>query len=226
MGWRGFNLSMPHKRAVVQLLTDLSPSSRLTGAVNFVSIGSDGSIFGDNTDGEGFARSVESVSPLRGRSVMIFGSGGAARAIAASAGQRGVRAVYVCARDQLDAAAVARLAVESGAGDAQLVMWSDLVVIPAAIDVLVNATSVGMLSRREVIPIDPHSLRPNIVVCDVVISAERTRLVSTAQDCGCVALDGSGMLVQQAALNFQLWTGQTPDVTAMSRVLNVALGSG
>ncbi|MEP6796542.1 MAG: shikimate dehydrogenase [Lapillicoccus sp.] len=214
MGWAGFNCSLPHKVAVIEHLDDLSPAARIIGAVNCVVI-RHGRLTGENTDGKGFVEALRRAQDPAGASMVVLGAGGAARAIAVESALAGAATVTIVARHLAAASALAhRVAEQTGAATSAL-PWEPGMPVPAA-DILVNATSVGMHPDGEaVVDIDLDSLDPATLVADVIANPPRSRLIREAELRGCRTIDGLGMLVAQAVVAIELWTGCTPDPAVM-----------
>lgn len=222
MGFRGFNLSMPHKVSVIPLLAGLGESAAVIGAVNCV-VRRDGQFIGENTDGKGFLTSLRSVTDPRGKNVVMFGAGGAARAVAVELALAGAGEITVVNRgiergEELVATLRAKTAVT-----ARFEPWRGEFRAPAEAEVLINATSIGLYDAEARLALDVDSLRPGMVVADVVFNPPRTRLLRDAEARGGVVLDGLGMLVNQGAIGVQYWTGLAPDAAVMRRALEEAL---
>lgn len=223
MGWLGFNCSLPHKQAVLAHLDELTPAAALIGAVNCVRI-TDGRLIGDNTDGKGF---VESLTPLidpRGRHAVLLGAGGAARAIAVELALAGARRITVVNRSADRGRELAALVASVGETEASYVPWETAFAVPSDAEILVNATSIGMAPQRDLEPdLDYGTLRPGLVVADVIPNPATTRFLQRADEAGATTLDGRGMLVNQAAVAIQQWTGSPADRQAMRTALDQAL---
>lgn len=223
---RGINLTIPHKVAVIPYLDRLSPEAELMGAVNTV-VHRDGQLIGYNTDGQGFLRSVREDAgvDVRGKRVVFLGAGGAARAMAVEVARAGAGHITIVNRtpargEELVALLRNRLQVE-----ADFVPWSSTYRVPTEADILVNATSIGLfpaVQDRPSVALD--SLRPELLVCDVIPNPPRTAFLRAASERGCRTLDGLGMLVNQGAVAFQLWTGQEPSREVMRRALEDIFG--
>jgi shikimate dehydrogenase len=224
MGWAGFNLSMPHKLAVVGLLDELQPAAKLTGAVNFVDIGKDGRLTGDNTDGDGFVEGLLPYRAVSGSTMLVLGTGGAARAIVASAAAQGLGRLFVCGRSPASVAALVELAGHAGLSHIGVLPWSEAIRIPAQVDVVLNATPLGMPPFDGAAPpLDWSSVAANTLIADVALSRGRTQLLMTASSYGCTVVDGLSMLVGQGARNFERWTGSQPDRSVMTAALHTVL---
>ena len=143
MGWAGFNCSIPHKVAVVEHLDGLGKSASVIGAVNCAVV-RDGRLIGENTDGQGFMTALRTVIDPAGRSLVLFGAGGAARAIAVEAALAGAGPITVVNRDAGRGAELVELLNGRTPADAELVPWQSTYRVPEGADIVVNATSVGL----------------------------------------------------------------------------------
>jgi shikimate dehydrogenase len=219
MGWAGFNCSIPHKVAVIEHLDGLGDSAAVIGAVN-CAVRRDGRYVGENTDGAGFLEALRQVADPAGRTLVVLGAGGAARAIAVEAALAGAAAITIVNRDRNRGAEL--VALLRGATDtrAELTVWDRPYRVPAETDILVNATSVGLFPDVDAcLDLDPDGLRPGMVVADVIPNPPRTRLIREAEARGCVVLDGLGMLVNQGAIAIRHWTGIDPDPAVMRQTV-------
>lgn len=216
LGALGANVTMPHKERVAGHLDALSAEAAAVGAVNTIAVAADG-LVGHNTDVDGFRAVLESDAGFdaRGRSAVVLGAGGAARAVVKALADAGAGDVAVAARDAERAATVAALA------GGRAVAWDDAAGAAAAADVVVNATPVGGDGSD---PAPGASFRAGQVVVDLVYDPPSTPLVERARAAGADAWGGLGMLVHQAAASFRIWTGREPPVEAMSAAAVHALG--
>jgi len=218
-GWAGFNCSIPHKVAVVEHLDGLAESAAVIGAVNCV-VRRDGAYVGENTDGQGFLASLRTVADPAGAAVVILGAGGAARAIAVETALAGARSITVVNRDGGRGAELAGLVEDRTPAAAELAHWREPFAVPEGTAILVNATPVGLFPDVDArVDLDVDSLRPGMVVADVIPNPPRTRLIADAEARGCTVLDGLGMLVGQGAIGIRHWTGVDPDQAVMRRAL-------
>lgn len=223
MGWRGFNCSIPHKRRVIGYVDSISDTARICQAVNCVVRTSDGWV-GHNTDGVGFVDSVRSAIDPDGARVLVVGAGGAAHAIAVEIARAGAARVEVAARDRRRAEQLAELVEAATAASSGVFAWDGPISVPARVDLVVNATPVGMTPKTdEMIEFDFDSMSRGLVVADVVPNPATTMLLRAAEQAGARTIDGRGMLVNQAAENIRLWTGAEPDRTALRSALDAAL---
>ncbi|HEX3998448.1 MAG TPA: shikimate dehydrogenase [Pirellulales bacterium] len=223
MGFRGGNFTMPHKVAVLPLLDQLTEAARLMGAVNCW-WRQDHRLVGDNTDGKGFLQSLRSRIDPAGRRFALLGAGGAARAIAVELAIAGAAQILVVNRDPGRGEQLASLVSEQVRVPARYVAWHGDFSLPSEIEVLINATSIGMGDAQARVPVALDSLRPGLIVADVVVSPPNTRLLREAAQQGCQTLDGLGMLINQAAIGFRIWTGLDCDTTAMREAAEEFLG--
>jgi shikimate dehydrogenase len=222
MGFRGFNLSMPHKVAVTPMLAALGESAALIGAVNCVVV-RDGRLVGENTDGKGFLASLREVIDPAGKRVVMFGAGGAARAVAVELALAGAFSITVVNRSEDRGRELVETLRDRAGVSAEFAPWRGDYSIPADADVVINATSIGLYEPDALLPLDLETLRPGLVVADVVFNPPRTRLLRDAEARGCTVLDGLGMLVNQGVICIQYWTGAAPDAAVMRRALEEAL---
>jgi shikimate dehydrogenase len=210
LGFAGANVTMPHKTEVAHAVERLSEDARLLDAVNTIVIGPD-VIEGSNTDAPGFERFIRLDAGFdpRERRALVFGAGGAARACALALGRAGLAELIVAIREPERGISLARLARE---------LPIELRVIGLAeaehqtADLVVNATPLGRTG--ETLPHPP--LHAGVLVVDLLYRPVVTPLLQAARDAGAGAYGGLGLLLHQAALSFELWTGQEPPMPAMS----------
>lgn len=218
MGFKGANFTIPHKVAVIPLLDSLSEAAKLMGAVNCVNRVGD-ELVGENTDGKGFVQSLKELTDPAGKRITIIGAGGAARAIACELALAGVAEIVVVNRSEERGGQLVTLLTDKTSVPSRLVTASGDYVIEDGTEVVINATSIGLGDANARVPLDIHSLKPGMIVADVIFNPPRTRLMRDAADRGCKTLDGLGMLVNQAVIGFQIWTGIAPDPIVMREAL-------
>ena len=219
MGWVGFNCSIPHKVAVIAYLDRIADSAAIIGAVNCV-VRRDGRLIGENTDGQGFVTSLRTVADPVGQTFVLFGAGGAARAIAVEVALAGADSITVVNRDPKRGAELVALVEQKTPARAELVVWDRPYRVPERTNIVVNATSVGLFPDVEGrLNIVLDSLRPHMIVADVIPNPPQTALIRDAKARGCVTLDGLGMLVNQGIISFEHWTGIVGDPTVMRQTL-------
>lgn len=220
MGFRGGNCTIPHKVAVLPLLDELTPTAQAIGAVNcFVRRGD--RLLGENTDGKGFLQSLSDAGfAVAGRSAVLLGAGGAARAIGVELLQAGLQALTVVNRSRRRGEELCATLDKVAPGRATLVSWEGDYRVPPGVDLIVNATSIGLfpdVNARISLAVD--TLRPEMIVCDVIPNPPQTQLLRDAGVRGCRTLDGLGMLVNQGVIGIRLWTGREPNPAVMRRAL-------
>ena len=225
MGWIGFNLSIPHKVAVIEHLDGLGESAAAIGAVNCV-VRRDGRYVGENTDGKGFVAALQATIDPAGATVVVVGAGGAARAIVVELVLAGAASLTVVNRSPARATALAADVATRLGFDVALAALDGPVAVPAGTDVLVNATSIGLYDPHASIAVDWDTVAPTAVVADVVFNPVDTALLQAARRHGCATVDGLGMLVEQGALAITYWTGVDPDRAVLRAALLDAMGIG
>ena len=221
MNFRGINLTIPHKVAVLKYLDEIADDAKLIGAVNTVVKKGD-KLIGENTDGKGFLKSLRDdakVNP-KDKKVVILGAGGAARAIAVELALAGVAQIIIVNRSSERAKPLVNLLNKKTKAKAVFVYWDKPYLISVDTDIVVNATSIGLYPKVKEKPnIDYASINPKMVVCDVIPNPPYTPFLQEAKKRGAKTLDGLGMLVNQGAIGFKLWTGKNAPVAEMKKVL-------
>lgn len=219
LGFRGANVTLPHKERAFALCDEVDAAAQATGAVNTLVFEGE-RIRGRNTDVAGYLGSLDAagVGTLEGAIVLVLGAGGAARGIVHGLLSRGVDRVLVANRTLSRADALAALLGPR----VRPVSWENLADALASCDLLVNTTSLGMVGQAPLmVAID--DLKPTAVVSDIVYRPLVTPLLAAAQGRGHKTVDGLGMLLHQARPGFAAWFGVTPDVTPELRAHLVAL---
>ena len=203
------NLTMPHKRTIIPLLDGLTQAAQIIGAVNTVFRDGDRWL-GENTDGKGFVRAMQKAGvALEGKRVTILGAGGAARAISVECALAGAASITVINRSKTNGTELAELINTHTPARAQYLPWTPAMKIPADTQILVNATCVGLHPNVTDKPdIDYSTIQPDMVVSDVVFNPVDPLFLQEARKRGARTVSGIGMLVQQGALAFTLWTGK------------------
>ena len=225
MGWRGFNLSIPHKVAVIEHLDGLGESAEIIGAVNCV-VRRDDRLVGENTDGKGFLQSLTERIDPKGKRLILLGAGGAARAIGVEVALAGASHVTVVNRSEGRGRGLVDLLNAQTPATAELVPWDGDYAVPDSADIVVNATSIGLFPDVDArVPIDPNTIREGMVVADVIPNPPRTQLVRDAEARGAIAIDGLGMLVNQGVIGLSYWTGIDVDAGVMRAKLEELFAS-
>ncbi|MFL5799133.1 MAG: shikimate dehydrogenase [Actinomycetota bacterium] len=216
LGLAGANVTMPHKEAVAGLVTDLSEDAGRLRAVNTLVVAGD-EVMGHNTDAPGFGRFLaeDAAFDAAGRAALVLGSGGAARAFALALGRAGAATVTIAARVR-ERAVEATRCLSGLPVEARALRWEEARGVEA--DVVVNATPVEHPDHLPLPPLGETSL-----VVDLRYQPPVTRLVAAAREAGAAAFGGLGLLIHQAALSFELWTGQLPPAGVMSAAALAAL---
>jgi shikimate dehydrogenase len=217
MGFYGLNLTIPLKEKAMELdFLQADPLAQAIGAVNTVSFGPRG-LAGYNTDGWGALLALQDAGvEIRGKSVLIIGAGGAARAIAYTLGQEGAR-ISIANRSLKRAEELAALVEARG------FCLSDLARLVPQADIIINCTSVGMRAGDARL-LEGKLLQNHQAVFDIVYNRE-TELLQDARAAGAVAVDGVMMLVYQGAKALEIWTGKKAPVDVMERAVREALAA-
>jgi shikimate dehydrogenase len=224
MGWRGFNCSTPHKVAIIQHLDGLGQSAATIGAVNCAVRRGD-KLIGENTDGVGFMESLRTVVDPARKSLVVFGAGGAARAIAVEAALAGAAKITIVNRGEARGRELTRLINEKTKAEANFVLWDQTYAIDTPTDILVNATSIGLFPDIEGrLDIDLSTLRLGTIVADVIPNPPRTLLIREAEALGARTLDGLGMLVNQGVVSIRHWFGVDVEPAVMRRKVEDLFG--
>lgn len=222
---RGMNFTIPHKCAVIPFLDELSPAAAVIGAVNTVVVQEDGKLFGENTDGKGFVKSVLDLGEsLTGKHITLLGAGGAARAIGVECALQGASHIDVVNRNAQRGEDVAQLIQSKTPASSCYIPWKGVYSIPEETDILINATSVGLYPDTSVPDVDFSTIRRDMLVCDIIPNPPLTSFLKKAKEAGAKTLDGLGMLVGQGAINFRLWTGLEPDEDVMMAAMKEEFG--
>lgn len=218
--FRGINLTMPHKIAVLPYLDRLSPAAAIIGAVNTVVVQGD-ELYGDNTDGRGFVEALrrEGLTPA-GKTVTLLGSGGAAKAIAVECALAGAKRITVVNRTRAHGEALVDTLRTHTDTQADYLPCSHQLPVPEGTDILINATPVGMRPReREAPDLDYTTVKPGTLAADVAFDPADTQFLARCAARGARCVNGLGMLACQGALNFTLWTGQEAPLEVMRQAL-------
>ena len=219
--WLGLGVTAPYKRVVAELCDEVEPDAVTIGAVNNVARTGAGRLVGFNTDAPGFQAGVELAMgrPLAGAQVVVAGAGGAAHAVVFACLRAGARQVTVGNRTVASASALVERFAGIGSGSRSAVALADPAFENAlrSADLAVNATTVGMVDPGLTIPVD--LLPEKATVFDLVYVPAETPLVAAARGRGLRAANGSEMLIAQAAIAFERWTG----VGGMADVMRAAV---
>ena len=224
MNWLGFNLSAPHKVTVMPMLDEIGQSASIIGAVNCV-VNRSGKLIGENTDGKGFLQSFTQVVDPAGKTILIFGAGGAARAIAVELALVKAKQIIIVNRNSERGMDLVNNVKNQTGAQAHFLPWESNFSIPEGVDAVVNATTIGMDQYEgKVLDLNFDSITSNMVVCDVIINPPNTDLLAQAAKRGAKTIDGLGMLVYQGVIGIKYWTGLDVDKDVMRKALQEIKG--
>ncbi len=233
MGVVGFNVTIPHKQAIIPLLVDITPLAKAVGAVNTVGKTEQG-WQGTNTDVAGFISPLEAIDRNWGKTtVAILGNGGAARAVVAGCHQLGCGEIHVLGRDETKLENFShswqdiQLTVNGQNTPTSVKLsthlWDEL---PTLIDrenlLLINSTPIGMHPQMDISPVNAElmlKLRSTAIVYDLIYTPRPTKFLQLAQTSGATAIDGLEMLIQQGAVALETWLQQPAPVEIMRQAL-------
>lgn len=220
--FRGASVTIPHKVAAMPFLDEVEAMARHIGAINTIVV-EQGRLIGSNTDAIGALRALkEGKAPLNGESVVMLGSGGAARAIAfVLAAEAGVRRLHLLGIEEQERRSLAAdLKTKTGLRvfDAYLDEACLKTVLPEA-RVLIHSTPVGMAPKIGISCVPAHLLHPDLTVMDIVYNPRETQLLADAKAAGCRTIPGLEMFLYQAAAQFERWTGRSAPIDVMRSVL-------
>lgn len=211
----GVNITIPHKEAVMGIADLITDRAILIGAANTLIFRKDGKIHADNTDGYGFLENLKAGAPSwdpRSGPAAVLGAGGAARAVISSLLEAGVPEILLSNRTRVRA----EILQKDFGSRVRVFDWLQAGNMIDDAALLVNTTSLGMTGKPELrVPLD--GLRSTTVVTDLVYAPLKTKLLATAEEAGCVAVDGLGMLLHQAVPAFERWFDRRPDVDRATR---------
>lgn len=211
LGFRGCNVTQPHKQTAMAYLDRVNETARRIGAVNTIVVERDGTLSGFNNDGNGFVQSLRDAKPdWRGDAgpALILGAGGAARAVLVALLENGARKVLIANRTHEKASA---MAAEFGS-KVTAIAWADRNDAMADLALLVNATDRGM-TGKSALDVAMDRLPTTAMVGDLIYTPPETPFLRQARLRGNLTVNGLGLLLNQARLGFQAWFGVLPDVT-------------
>ncbi len=226
IGLVGFNITIPHKQAIIPLLTEVSPVAKAVGAVNTVFSTSEG-FCGTNTDVEGFLAPLDKNRDWSQTVAVILGNGGASRAVVAGCAQLGCASVRVVGRNQDRLNQFLNSWSNSLSVNLSIHLWEELPDFISQTDLLVNTTPIGMYPHVEASPVDVgvmEKLPLGACVYDLIYTPNPTKFLRQAQKAGARTIDGLEMLVQQGAAALQIWLQQPVPVDIMRQSLQNYLG--
>lgn len=202
----GFNVTIPYKKEIIKYLDDLYPEAKTLGAVNTVK-NQNGKLIGFNTDGDGFFETlVDNEIDITDKNVLLLGAGGAAYAIAITLSKKGIGSIHIANRTREKAISLEKEIKKvnpnfiTATGDLKLDNINK-----KAIDIIINATSIGMYPMENLSPIELNGFKENIVVYDIVYKPRESKLIKDAKSRGYKTINGISMLLKQAILSQKVW---------------------
>ncbi|MEH7178827.1 shikimate dehydrogenase [Neobacillus vireti] len=222
IGVLGFNVTIPHKTAIIPLLDEVDKLALSIGAVNTV-VNENGRLIGYNTDGYGFLKGLNAyITSLSDKKVLVIGAGGAARAIYFTMAKMKPLAIDIANRTIGKAEElIAACPFDTSSKALSLVEAGDQL---AEYDVIIQTTMIGMHPKIEEIPISLEHLNQQSLVCDIIYNPLETQFLKEAREKGATIQNGIDMFVYQGALAFEKWTGIFPDVNRMRENVLLQLG--
>ncbi|KAB7708703.1 shikimate dehydrogenase [Bacillus aerolatus] len=223
IGVEGFNVTIPHKAAIIPLLDHVDPLARAIGAVNTV-VRENGSWTGYNTDGAGFVRGLQEAygGPLEEKRVLVIGAGGAARAIYYTLASEKVSRIDIANRTLEKAASLAESCPYPITGAVLTTEEAEKQL--GEYDIIIQTTSIGMSPLIEECPVSMENVKQGAFVSDIIYNPLETKLLNEAKKRGARIQSGLKMFVYQGALAFEKWTGTAPDIHRMEEIVLQQLG--
>lgn len=221
LGCSGWNVTVPHKTAIIPFLDHLDPSAKRMNAVNTVEVLSDGTLRGSNTDGIGFVRSLEEAFPgqLGKKKVLIIGAGGAARGIGFALQESNYGPIEFTNRtiekaQELSNELSGSIAISNTSAEASLKEYG----------LIVQTTSVGMNFAQQGVPLNLENIAVGSIVADIIYNPLETELLTKSLEKNALTLNGVGMFVHQGAFSFEKWHGFQPNTEKMIEKITINLG--
>lgn len=222
IGIDGFNVTVPHKVAIMPLLDKIDPLAEAIGAVNTV-INIDGQLIGYNTDGSGFVQGLLSkLTSIMNKKVLLIGAGGAARAIYFTLAHEGVTDIDITNRTISKGEELAKECPYEV--DTSILTLEDAEERLGQYDIIIQSTSIGMEPHIECKPLSLHNLSKSSFVSDIIYNPLETSFLQMAREKGAGTQNGIEMFVYQGALAFEKWTGIMPDTNRMTIKVKHKLG--
>lgn len=219
LGIAGLNVTIPHKIEIMKYLDDIDEVASNIGAVNTVA-NENGRLIGYNTDGYGALESINAVSGIEGKRIVMVGAGGAARAIAFTiATKANPKEISITDRKSDKAKKLVQEIKEKTNANVTVFSLEEKEKISDA-GILINCTPVGMHPKINESPVDATLLRKNMIVFDIVYNPVKTKLIQDAEEAGCRTITGENMLILQGVKAFEIWTGKKPDIETMRKTFH------
>jgi shikimate dehydrogenase len=222
LGFRGVNVTIPHKVEVMQHLDAIDEGARIIGAVNTI-VNENGKLTGYNTDGIGYVRSLreETGIELEGMRVLLLGAGGAARGVAYALAKSGVKRIEIANRTTDRAIELASAIGEYT--DTESIGLEHLADRMGSVDLIVNTTSAGMHPNIAELPMNAELIEPEHIVSDLIYNPRITRFLKEAEARGAKIHGGLGMFIYQGAYALEYWTGDAAPTAAMRQIVEQSL---
>ena len=216
LGFLGFNVTIPYKEKIISFLDELDPVAAAIGAVNTVKF-EKGKLIGYNTDGLGFLNSLRMHNiECKGKSVLILGAGGSARAIGISLVEENPKEILILNRNKSRGELLTRDINKFASHSLSAVVENP----PDKVDIVINTTPLGMWPNVDASPLKGYVFHPSTIVCDIVYNPSKTLLLRQADEYGCITAGGIGMLVGQGVKAIEIWTGIRVDNQAVQLISN------
>lgn len=223
MNFPGFAVTKPNKVEVIKYLDEIDELAAKMGSVNTV-INRDGKLVGYNTDGEGFVRSIlnETDVKLEESTFFCFGAGGAGRAMCSTLAYRGAKRIYIVDMYNEACQSLVNDINTNFAKVAEFVDFEDkknIDKLVAESNVVMNASGIGMYPKLDAVPVSKNALNPSQVCFDATYNPLKTKFLVEAEEVGCKVINGIGMVINQGAMQFNLWTGQSEPIETMTKTI-------
>ena len=222
LGFKGVNITVPHKKTAFDSVDYLTAEAKIAGAVNTIKV-SDNKLFGTSTDGEGLVRSLKEDAGfnIKGKNIIILGAGGAGRSAALYLAVKGVKRIVIANRTKSRALLIVKMIKKQAPGvEAIAIPLKDSEVwkYVCSSGLIINATSIGLNSSDKPI-LSSNVFRKGIIFYDMIYNPALTSNMKTAKKGGAICFSGIGMLLHQGAISFRFWTGKIPPLKVMKKAL-------
>lgn len=223
LGLSGFNVTIPHKVEIMKYLDEIDEEALQIGAVNTV-VNRDGKLYGYNTDGKGFAVSLQTIAgaDFLNKKMLIVGAGGAARGVFVTLARMGANAIDIANRTVEKAEELISNNPYRVQSSARSIKEAEKNL--AEYQIIINTTSVGMSPKIEELPLQLTNMQPETILSDIIYNPLETKWLKEGKIAGAVTQNGVGMFVGQGALAFEMWTKEKPDYNRMEQIVMKQLG--